>query len=210
MNKPLIILGAGGHAAVLVDILLNQKRKIIGLACPGKIIKRKIFNNISRLLKDEDVLNYPQDEVLLVNGIDSLPGNNFRQEVFSHFKASGFYFETVVSSTAIVSAYAILREGCQILHKAVIQTDTVIEANTIINTGVIVDHDCQIGKDNHLAPGVVVSGHVRTGNAVHIGTGASVIQSIQIGANTVIGAGASITKNVSQGKTVFPAKVFTR
>lgn len=36
MNKPLIIIGNGGHAAVLVEILIAQQRIIIGYTAPNE------------------------------------------------------------------------------------------------------------------------------------------------------------------------------
>lgn len=206
MSKPLLIIGAGGHASVLVDILRQQTREILGIVSPQVESNSKVFNGIEHFKNDDDVLKFDNRTVKLVNGIGSLPGNNLRAELYSKFKALGYEFETVVASNAIVSDYAKLEEGVQIFTSSIIQTNANIGANTIINTGSIIEHDCIIGEHNHIAPGVTLSGQVSTSEYVHIGTGASVIQSVSIGKYSIIGAGAIVTKDIAGNIIYYPSK----
>lgn len=206
MSKPLLIIGAGGHASVLVDILRQQKREILGVVSPQIESKSKVFDGIEHFKSDDDVLKFDNQSVNLVNGIGSLPGNHLRAVLFNKFKTLGYEFETVVANNAIVSDYAELAEGVQIFAGAIVQTNTSIGANTIINTGSIIDHDCIIGRHNHIAPGVTLSGHVSTSEYVHIGTGASVIQSVSIGGNSIVGAGATATKNIADNMVYYPSE----
>lgn len=206
MTKPLIILGAGGHASVLMDMLLEQRREIIGVVCPS-IPTNNIFKNVPHLEKDDDVLEYGRNDIKLVNGIGSLPGYNLRSSIFNYFVAHGFEFETVVSQKAIVSTRVVLAQGVQIMSGAVVQAGVVIGSNSIVNTGAIIDHDCNLGCDNHVAPGVTLSGGVVSKENVHFGTGSSVIQQVQIGGNAVVGAGAVLTKNLLSHGMCYPPRV---
>lgn len=194
--KPLVILGAGGHTSVLVDILRQNQREILGLVSPDVDIDREVLADICHYYHDEDVLTFESDNIVLVNGIGSLPGNTLRTKIYKKFTMLGFTFDSVVAPSAIVSPYAKLGQGVQVMAGAIIQAGAVIGDNTIINTGAIIEHDCVIGSHNHIAPGVTLSGEVHTSDQVHVGTGASVVQCIAIGDNVVIGAGATITKNV--------------
>jgi len=207
VNKPLLILGGGGHAGVLVDILRQQNREILGVVSPEKPYNCKIFESIPHYDCDEDVLRFDKREVRLVNGIGSLPKKNLRTKMYQRFIAIGYKFETVVESTAIVSTYAELNKGVQVMAGAIIQTGATIGANSIINSGAIVEHDCNIGMYNHIAPGATLSGQVQTADNVHVGTGASVIQAVFIGNNSIIGAGSTITKNISDNIVCFPASI---
>jgi len=207
LSKPLLILGAGGHASVLVDILRQQNREIVGLVSPEVELKNKMFNGIEHFGSDDDVLKFDNKVINLVNGIGSLPGNNLRTKLYNKFKALGYEFETVVASNAIVSDYAKFEEGVQIFTGVIVQTNVRIGRNTIINTGAIIEHDCNIGANNHIAPGVTLSGQVQSQENVHFGTGATVIQSVFIGQNVVIGAGSSVTKNVEENTICFPARI---
>ena len=199
------MLGAGGHAAVLLDILFGQQRDILGLVSPQNSLDRAMFKNIP-LYNDDDVMSFDKHSLRLVNGVGSLPGNLSRLEVFRRFDSLGYQFETIVASTAIVSSYAELGKGVQLMSGVIVQTGARIGNNTIVNTGAIIEHDCHIGINNHIAPGATLSGGVTTGDNVHIGTGANIIQSVKIGDNAVIGAGAVVTKDVNANTVSYPAK----
>ncbi len=207
MNKPLLIIGAGGHASVLVDILRQQKREILGIVSPEMDVTRKVFQGIQHYSSDDDILNFESESIMLVNGIGSLPKSNLRSKIYDKFVALGFKFSQVVASDAKISDFAELSDGVQVMQGVIIQAGTIVGANTIVNTGAIIDHDCNIGMFNHIAPGVTLSGQVQTEKGVHIGTGASVIQSVSIGKNSVIGAGSTIAKDVAENVVCFPALI---
>jgi len=208
--KPVIVIGGGGHAAVLVDMLRQINQPILAIVCPVIDSSRQVLLGIKHLLEDEDILAYDCKEVELVNGIGSLPGNSLRFEIFKHFKTLGYTFKTLVSPYAIVSPYAQLGEGVQVMPNAVIQSGVVVGEGSIINTAAAVEHDSKIGAHNHIAPGAVICGDVTTGKAVHVGAGATVIQSLFIGEKTVVGAGACLTKDTEAKSTVYPARVVVK
>jgi len=206
VNKPVIVLGAGGHASVLVDILRSQGRSPMALVAPAMGVARAALAEIPLWHDEERILAHTPDEVELVNGIGSLPGTSLRADLFARYRALGYHFARVVSTNAVVSDYAVLEEGAQVMAGAILQAGTRIGPNSIINTGAIVDHDCHIGSDNHVAPGAVLSGGVVTGDGVHIGTGAAVIQGISIGAHAVVGAGATLTRPLGSKQIAYVAR----
>lgn len=200
-----VILGAGGHAKVLVDILNKNEDFCGAVVCPEDDLP-SMFSSCYRIKTDEEVLKLSSEKIVLVNGIGGVPGNLTRRKLFLFFKGHGYSFRNVCSPDAVISDYVELKEGVQILPGAIVQAGAIIGANTIINSGAIVEHDCIIGEHCHIAPGVTLSGQVEVGNCVHIGTGASVIQSIVIGEGSVIGAGSIVSKNIDRFKTVYPAR----
>lgn len=203
MTKLLLILGSGGHAAVLVDILQMQKREIQGVVSPDIDSCRHIFDELKHYSQDDDVLSFASESIRLVNGVGSLPGNNLRTKLYQQFESKGYEFETVIASTAVVSNYAEIGQGVQVMEGAIINSGAKIGENTIINTGAIVEHDCIIGAHNHIAPGAVLSGQVLTADHVHIGTGACIMQCISIGEHVVVGIGAIVTEDVPSVHIVF-------
>jgi len=207
LNKPLVILGAGGHAAVLMDTLKQKNAEVLGLVSPELDSHRAVLQGIPHYLQDDDVLIFSPEDVRLVNGLGSLPGNKLRAKLFTQFSALGYQFETVVAKSALISPYAELGHGVQIMPGAIIQAGAVIGANTIINTGAIIEHDCVIGAHNHIAPGVTLSGGVVTKEYVHIGTGASVIQGIRLDEHVVVSAGVGVTKSIPAAHTVFNGRI---
>jgi sugar O-acyltransferase, sialic acid O-acetyltransferase NeuD family len=205
--KPVIIIGGGGHAAVILDILKQLKQPVAAIVSPEIDRLRQVFCDVAHLHRDEEILSYDCNEVELVNGIGSLPGNSLRVDIFKRFKERGYFFKSVVSPNAIVSPYAQLGEGVQVMANSVVQAGAVIGDNTVINTSATIEHDCIIGSHNHIAPGAVLCGSVETGDRVHIGVNASVIQSVHIGEGTVVGSGACLTKSIGKNNTVYPAKI---
>ena len=206
MAKPVIVLGGGGHAKVLIDALQLSGINILGIIDPQLKAGDLGFASLPILGDDQAVSRYSPDEIELVNGIGSLPGNDIRAKLFSDYSDKGYSFATVVHPSAIVSKSCLMQDGSQIMARCVLQPGAIIGKNTIINTGAIVEHDCEIGANNHLAPGVVLSGGVHTGENVHIGTGAVIIQNVNIGENSVVGAGAAVTKDIGWNQIIYPAR----
>ncbi len=199
----MIILGAGGHARVLIEAVKLHSRPVIGIvdADAGKngqsIMGIPVFGN------DDEILHFHPDDVELVNGIGSIASTALRASLFNRFKALGYRFATILHPSSIIASDAIIDEGAQIMAGAVIQVGVRIGMNSIINTRCAVDHDCTIGASCHLAPGVTLSGMVHVGDGTHIGTGAVVIQGVEIGPNSIIGAGSVVLHHVHGGSTVY-------
>ncbi|WPK12402.1 acetyltransferase [Lysinibacillus louembei] len=198
MSKAVIIIGNGGHASVLTEILLAQKEEIIGFTAPT--VEENQFT-IPYLGNDEIILSYPITDVELVLGIGMVQPTPLRAKKFDYFHEKGYVFKSVIHPTAIIAPSVKLGYGMQIMAGAIIQTNTKIADNTIINTGALIDHDCHIEQHVHIAPGTKLSGSVHVKKGTHIGVGVTIIQSITIGANCLIGAGSVVVKNVSDGVT---------
>ncbi|WP_199426513.1 acetyltransferase [Thermaerobacillus caldiproteolyticus] len=204
-SKPVIIIGNGGHARVLVDILSMQKREIIGYTAPNK------ENNpysITYLGGDEKILKYDPREIELVNAIGSVSDTKPRANIFNFFKLKGYSFSTIIHPSAVISETVTLGEGVQVMAGVVIQPFAKIDDNTIVNTSTSIDHDCCISKHCHIAPGCVLSGGVFVGEGTHIGTGTKIIQNVTVGKNVLVGAGSLVLRSVGDNKKIYgsPAK----
>ena len=205
--QPVIILGSGGHAKVLLDALIKLQIPVVGLT-DINVGKQNPVLDVPIIGTDENVLDFAPTDVQLVNGLGSVGLPARRNALFAEFKERGYSFATVVHPSAIIAAGVELGEGVQVMAGAVVQTGCRIGANSIVNTRASVDHDCVIDCNVHIAPGVTLSGGVRVNTGVHIGTGATVIQSIQIGANSLVGSGALVIRDVPANVKVVgvPAK----
>ncbi|MGF9910068.1 acetyltransferase [Brevibacillus porteri] len=196
---PVIVLGGGGHAKVVIEILQLQGVEVIGYTDPQP---KPMIYGIPWIGNDQMVENYSPANVLLVNGLGSVGDNTRKRKAFLFWKEKGFSFSKVIHPSAIVSPHAVLEEGVQVMAGAVIQPDTHIDSNSIINTRAIIEHDNRIGKHVHIAPGAVLSGSVTVEDDAHIGTGVAVIQGMTIGRNSLVGAGAVVVKHVQADSKV--------
>lgn len=206
MTKPVIVLGGGGHAKVLIDMLRRLDCLVLGIIDPNRTVG-SLAHGLNVLGGDDAVFGYSPEEVELVNGMGSLPNDKgLRASLFKAFSTKGYRFKTLIDPTAIVASDVELSAGVQVMAGVIIQAGTGIAFNSIVNSGAIVDHDCHIGSHVHIAPGAVLSGAVEVGEAVHIGTGATIIQGIRIGAGSIIGAGSVITQSIDCNRIVYPAR----
>ncbi|MGY6563456.1 MAG: acetyltransferase [Halomonadaceae bacterium] len=194
---PVVLLGAGGHAKVTLDLLHALGRSVLGV-CDPKLVADGVvsWRGLSVLGGDEAVRRYSVEDVELVNGIGSVPGSSLRKKLHMHFTKHNYRFATLVHPSAILGVGVSLGNGVQIMAGAIVQADTQVQDNTILNTGVRVDHDCLISQHTHIAPGAILSGGVVLEEGVHIGPGATLTQGIRVGASAVIGAGTPVVRNV--------------
>ncbi|EIO9264165.1 acetyltransferase [Vibrio alginolyticus] len=206
VNLPIVMIGGGGHASVLAEILLTQGRDILAVISPEDVSQRSVFKGISILEKDKDILRFDKDKILLVNGIGMMPKSGFKKKINEYFLSLGYHFETVIADSAFVSPFSKIEIGAQILPMAMIQTGATVGSHSIINTGALVEHDCKIGAYNHIAPKATLCGQVETKESVYVGAGSTVTQGISIGSGAIVGAGASLTKSLEENTIAYPAR----
>ncbi|MDV7339791.1 acetyltransferase [Terasakiella sp. A23] len=194
MTKPLLLIGAGGHAKTVLDAALASGRTVLGLVdVDPKKIGQKIFS-IPILNQTEALQNYRPDDVELVIAIGSIGDAHMREKMVHQFKALGYDFARVIHPHAIIGSDTSIGAGTVVLAGAIIQSSCNIAEHVILNTGSQMDHDCIIGSFTHLAPGAVLCGSVHLEDHVHIGPNATVIQGKNITRGCLIPSG-TIVKN---------------
>lgn len=203
--RKIVMLGSGGHAAALFDILQQNNETIDLIVAPHIPRERMIFKGIDVISDNEFTkTNHPND-VILINGIGMFPYSLRREHIYTEYTTLGYQFKSIISKHAIISSSITLGEGVQILPGTIIQIGVHIGDNSILNTRSVVEHDCTIGKHNHIAPGAILCGGVSTGTSTFIGAGAVITQNIRIGEKTIIGAGTVITKDIASHHIVYPS-----
>jgi UDP-perosamine 4-acetyltransferase len=193
-----ILLGGGGHARVLIDLLqMSASYSAIGILDPA--LDRGTTRLGIPVLGDDGQLPllYERGIRYACVAVGSTRDNQKRKELFDHLKQLGYRLPVLVHQKAIVSANVLVDEGVQIMAGAMVQSGAVIGENSIINTGAIVEHDCRIESHVHVCSGAVLSGGCRVGAGAFIGAGATIIQEVDIGADAVIAAGALVISSVA-------------
>ena len=195
LSRPIIVLGTGGHAKVVIEALLQAGREIIGVT-EHTISGSNEYYGVKILGNDDVVDNYLPTDVVLVNGVGSMPDKDLRREINNRMEGKGFQFTQVIHPSSIISSDVNVYAGVQIMAGVVVQPGVSIGKSSVINTGSNVDHDCVIHDNCHLAPSVTLSGNVVVKNGTHIGTGTSVIQGISIGSDCIVAAGSIIHHDI--------------
>jgi len=194
--KPIIIIGAGGHANVLLDILLAQGHRVHGLTDVNANLHGQLRQNIPILGNDSLIETYANSEISLVNAVGSTYVPHHRRQLFEKYQSLGYDFINVQHTSASCSQFAQLGQGCQVLAGSVIAAQAKIGDNVLLNHRSVVEHDCCIGAHCHIATGAVICGASYVEDSVHIGAGATLIQGVHIGTGTVVAAGATVINDI--------------
>jgi sugar O-acyltransferase (sialic acid O-acetyltransferase NeuD family) len=187
-----VIVGAGGHARVVMDALLcigNTKNSYVFVDDDVKL------HGVGML--GVDVLG-PSTQLIQRGTLFHVAvGNNrTREMLFSRFVSIGGLPFAVTHPAACVSQFANVSQGSFVAAGAVVAPASVIGVGVIINHSAVVDHDCRVGDFSHVAPGATLAGGVVLGRGVLVGAGAHILPGITIGVEAVIGAGAVVTADV--------------
>lgn len=202
-NKPIFLIGSGGHASVLEEIISMTDQKLLGILDPNRKPGEKCLNSVV-LGGDEFIDEYLPDDISLVNGVGTLPGNNKRIEISKKYREKGFSFSTLIHPSAIVSSEVEIEEGAQIMAGVTIQRDVKIGKDSIINSNSSIDHGCLVGESVHISPGVTLGANVIVGDCSHICLGSSLIQDIKIGKGSIVAAGSIIFKDIPENMKYIP------
>ena len=194
--EKLAIVGAGGHAKVVLDILKEMNNyEIVGVTT-NEISDKKDFCGYP-ILGDESILSD-----LIVNGVTHVAigvggfRNNYsRQHVYAKVKAIGFQIVSAVHPSAVISKTVVLGEGNVIFLGVCINTDAHIGNNVIIATGSTIDHETTIEDHVLVSAGVTVGANVLIQEGALLALGSKVVSRVKVGRNVLIGAGAVVVKD---------------
>ncbi len=210
-TKPVILLGAGGHARVLISLLHLIDRPIAAVLDDDPAKHGERIDGVAITGGFDQLNQHRPDAVQLVNALGSAHRPTARQAVYEQHTELGYTFATLIHPAASIAPETTIEQGVQIMAGAIIQPGATLKANGLINTAASIDHDTTVGEHCHIAPGAAVCGNVTIGQACHIGAGAAIIQGRTIGEGAVVGAGATVLSNIPADQVVVgtPARPFS-
>ena len=197
-----LILGAGGHAQVVADILLRareagQKITPIGYLDDDTDLHGKMLLDLP-VLGDTSLLGRIPHEAAII----AIGNNQIRRRLAEHFFLAGETFIIARHPASVTAPDVRIGPGTMICAGAIVNTGSVIGAHVILNTGCTVDHHSVVGDYVHVAPGGHIVGEVVIEEGALIGIGATIAPRLSVGAWATVGAGAVVTKSVPHGVTV--------
>jgi len=196
-SKTLVLVGAGGHAKVLLSLAKSAGFEVVGVCAPEfESCEIKEWRGIKVLGGDSSIEQLDPQKIGLINGVGHVMHNSIRKTIFERYRTQGFDFPALIHPFSSVDPSVSLGQGVQVMAGVVIQADSVIGENTIINSRASIDHDCIINANVHIAPGALVCGNVSIGGGAFIGAGATIVQSLVVGEDAVVGAGSVLVKSL--------------
>jgi UDP-perosamine 4-acetyltransferase len=199
MARDIVILGAGGHAKVVIELFRAMGGwRILGLLDSGRAAQTVL--GLPVIGDDGDLPRLRRDGVTAA--FVAIGGNALRERLGAALLSQGFEMPAAVHPAASVSPSARIGAGVAIMAGASIAAETTLRDLSIVNHGALVDHDTLIGVAAHVAPGCAMAGSVQVGDRALVGVGSAVRPGIRIGADSVIGAGSAVVADVPEGAIV--------
>jgi sugar O-acyltransferase (sialic acid O-acetyltransferase NeuD family) len=186
----LLLVGAGGHARAIAEMLTAAHSRIDGYVDP----RANDWLEARHLPSEADVEGVPGGQFVLGVGGISLEQLSRRLALFRTYVEHGWKPRSVFHGSAVVSEHAAIGEGCTVLARTVVQPAVRLGVAVIVNTGAIVEHDSTIGDGSHLAPGAIVLGGCKIGATCMIGAGAIVLPGAHVPDQTLVQAGCRFPK----------------
>lgn len=194
MERPLILIGGGGHCRSVIEACRSCGRKIIGVMDIPEKVGQEVLG-IPIIATEEDIFRYVNDVEFVVT-VGFIKDVTIRNIIFHHVKNAGGCLGTVIASTAHVSPYSEIGEGTVVLHGACVNACAKVGSNAIVNTLSNIDHDVIVSDNCHISTCASLNGMSSIGENTFIGSQAIVCQCVNICSDVVIGAGSVVTKDI--------------
>jgi UDP-perosamine 4-acetyltransferase len=207
----LVMIGAGGHGRVVLDIIREQGlHQVTAVVDADPLLTGKQLDGID-IIGQANLL--PRLKSRDISGaIIAIGDNRIRQRYLNEVRAAGLKLVSAIHPKASVARSCTIGEGVVVCAHATLCVEARISDGAIINTAAVVDHECEIGQASHVCPGALLAGRVRLGERVFVGLGAKIIQCLDIGDDVMIAAGAVAVCNIPASVRVagVPAKLMKR
>ena len=196
----ILIVGAGGHGKVVLDIVKAAgQHRAIGFLDADPALAGASIHGIP-VLGQLNLL--PKLKSKARGAIVAIGDNRARAGCAEVLRQHGYELVNAVHPKATVSPSAGLGASVVIAAGASVGADGRLEDCVIVNTNAVVEHECRIEA-------AALAGRVSIGEMAFIGLGSRIIQCLSVGANSIVGAGAVVITDVPESSTVVgvPARV---
>lgn len=191
-RKPLLIIGAGGHALACIDVIEQEGRfAVAGLVGRRTDVGGRVLD-YPVVASDEDLAGLATHIPHALIAVGHIQTAEVRARLYSAAQAAGFSLPTIVSPRAYVSRHAQIGAGTLVMHGAVVGPGVRVGVNCIVNTRSHIEHGVIIGDHVHVSTAAVLNGDVKVGNRSFIGSGALVIEGASIPDGSVVPMGSHV------------------
>ena len=201
--KDIVVIGAGGHAREVADVIdaINAQNANFNLL--GYIIDLE-YGTVGSLVNGKPILGdftwFEQNPK--VNVICGVGYPDHRRKLVERAISQGVSFCSLVHPTAVLTRWIDIGLGTVIMAGCVLSNQIKIGNHVCINRLATIGHNCFIEDYVTVSPGVCCSGNVYVQEGCFVGTGANIIEKCTIGRWATVGAGSTIIRNVADNSTV--------
>lgn len=203
---PILLIGAGGHARAVIDVIeTTQAYTIAGLVGRSEEAGTTVLG-YPVLGEDDDIPRLVGQFRHAIVALGQIKSPDGRARLFELLARHGAALPAVISPCAHVSRHATVGDGTIVMHGAVVNAGATVGRNVIVNSLALVEHDVTVGDHCHISTGARVNSGVRIGAGTFIGSNASVRQGQRIGSRVIVGMGERVLTDLADGAR-WPPKV---
>jgi len=192
MTQPLLIIGCGGHARSLIDVVESSRNwhvhGLVGL--PNQVGEVILGYKVIGSDKDLPSLRLQCSHALL--GLGQLGLSRQRRKLGKKLEELEFMMPTVISGHAHVSRHSRIGPGTSVGHGAIVNAGATVGNQCILNSKALIEHDAVIGDYCHISTGASINGGVRIGSDSFVGSGTIVREGLHLPDKTLISCGKRI------------------
>jgi acetyltransferase EpsM len=199
MKTPLVVIGGGGHARVIIDAASSTGEfHVLGFLDPAPCEETRALLEVDRLGGDEAAaqLLATAANLQFALGVGALRPSPDRRAIVDRYDRLGAKWATVIHGGATVASTSSLGVGAVVLAGAIVGPGAVMGRHVIVNSGAIVEHDVEVGDYVVLGPGALLGGGAQVGAGAFVGLGANIRDHVRIGPDATVAMGAVVVDHV--------------
>lgn len=190
--KNIILIGAGGHSKVCIDVIEQiAEWKIAGIV-DYKKTKIKDILGYPIIGFDNDLERLKKKYQYAFVGVGQIRSAEIRIKLFNQLIKLGYKLPYLISPNAYVSKHAKIGKGTIVMNNATVNADAKIGDNCIINSKSLIEHDVLIENHCHISTGATINGGVKVGAQSFVGSNATTKEKITIASKSFIKANTLI------------------
>lgn len=201
--KPIVILGAGGHAVSVAEAATACGFEVLALV--GEVSTDCEIGELTRVSVISEL--QLRQGIALALGV----GNPaLRHRLMSEIGGIGLNsWPPIVHPSASIAGSATLSSASVVLQGSVVGAQAQVGVGSLINSNATLEHHGVMHDFSSLEPGVVTGGAVQVGKFAIVGMGSTVARGISIGEGAVVGAASLVLHDVPSFVTAFgsPARI---
>lgn len=191
----LLVIGAGGHAKSVLDLVLSLGRygEIIFATNREGDAPIPGFELVDERQLSPRTIRERFDAVAVAVG-----DNRARLGKVRSLSAAGVSLPALVHPRAHVSRLASLGEGTVVMAGAVVNAFASVGVGCIVNTCAVVEHECEVADGAHLSPGAVVAGGSSVGEGAWLCANAGMADHVSLPAWSTLAGGSFLRASVEE------------
>jgi sugar O-acyltransferase (sialic acid O-acetyltransferase NeuD family) len=200
----IVIIGASGHARVVIDIVEKQgQHRIAGLLDRNTPRGQSCFGY--------EILGVEADlQSLGVAGyLIGIGDNATRAGVAALLESCGVQPVTAIHPSAQLARGVVVGPGTVVMAGAILNSNAKTGRHCILNTKSSLDHDSEMADFSSLGPNVTIGGNASVGAYTAVAISATLLHRVSVGAHSVIGAGSTVLHDIPDRVVAYgsPARV---